>query len=315
MRTLISTVFLGAAALAATPSHAASLSAAQIMTQFNGVFSGDFATGSDVEGRLVANHISHGATYYNNPSNNASAFGAVNAITIGAQGGGNVNNSGNVNFIASNAGSFSMNGGSVQHNTPVFAMSDFTTPLNALESQLAAMGSVNSTLLSSDINNYTFQLNGDANSTAVFNLGSTSLASAGTIKFSGTAKTIVINVSYDGLAPNKSLTVGGNFNDNSNLGSKIIWNFVGLTTVNLNGWHGAILAGDASLAANSALNGFVYAHNYLGNGELHDHSTFTGVLPPSPVPEPSAYAMLSVGLAALLLTRRRQRAPAFGQHG
>ncbi|MFA9216562.1 MAG: collagen-binding domain-containing protein [Sphingomonadaceae bacterium] len=306
MRHLVSTLFLSATTLASASALAAPLSASDILHQFNGVFAGDFASASDVEGRLVANHISHGATFYDKPSNNASDFAAVNAITIGAAGGGNVNHSGNVNFIDSNLGHFSMNGGSVLQKTPVFAISDFTTPLNALETQLAGLSSANSTLLSADRNNYTFQLDGNASSTAVFNVGSTSLASAGTIKFSGTAQTIIINVRYDGSAPSKSLTVGGNFNDDDHLGSKIIWNFVGLNNINLNGWHGSILASDATLAANSALNGFVYAQNYLGNGELHDHTTFSGVLPTSPVPEPSSVMMLGVGLAGLALARRQR---------
>lgn len=308
MRTLLTTFALAAATLAA-PSYAAPLTASQIMTQFNGVFSGDFATNSDVEGRLVANNISHGATFYNNPSNSASAFAAVNAITVGANGGGNVLNHGSVNYITSNAGSFGVSGGgTIQQAAPAFAMSDFTAPLDALSGQLHGMASANGTL-NTDPNNFDFHTTGSG--TSVFNLGSSVLATAGTIKVTGGAQTIIINVTWDGGAlPTKTLNVGGNFNDNANLGSHIIWNFVGVDKLNLNSWHGAILADGTTLAANSQLNGFIYAENYLGNGELHDHTAFTGLLP---VPEPSTYAMLGVGLAALVLMQRRRQPAKFEQ--
>ena len=303
----------GAALLAAASAHAAPLTASQIMTQFNSVVTGDFSTSSDVDGRLVANNLVHGATFYNNPSNTPSAFAAVNAITIGANGGGNVNNGGSVDYISSNAGHFNLNGGgSIQHGVPNFAMSDFSTPLNALEAQLAGMANANGSLNAVDPNNFTFNLTGNASSTSVFNLTTSQLGAAANINFSGSAKTVIINVRYDGTVGahgEKAFTINGNFNDNSHLGNHIIWNFVDTTAVNFRGWYGAVLAGTSDVSAGSAMNGFLYAKDFFGNGELHDRP-FQGALP---VPEPSGWAMMGVGLAGLALVRRRKGTQKLGE--
>lgn len=308
MRALHTLAFGAVATFAAATAHADTLTAGQIMTQFNGVVTGNFSTASDVEGRLVANHLVRGATFYNNPSNTPSAYAAVNAITIGANGGGNVNNGGSVNYIASNAGHFNLNGGgSIKHGVPTFSMADFSTPLNALESQLAGMANANGVLNAADPNNFTFNLTGNAASTSVFNLTTRQLGSAANINFSGTAGTVIINVRYDGAVGGdgaKAFTINGNFNDNSHMGNRLVWNFVDTTAVNFRGWYGAVLAGGSTVSAGSAMNGFLYAANYVGNGELHDR-TFAGVLPTSPVPEPSSWAMLGAGLAVLAFVRRR----------
>ena len=95
-----------------------------------------------MEGRLVAKTITGGATFYNNPNalSGPSSFQAVNAINITGCGSCNIDTGGSVNYVTSNAGSFNFNGGgSLKQNSPSFAISDFTTPLNALETNLAAM--------------------------------------------------------------------------------------------------------------------------------------------------------------------------------
>lgn len=308
MRTL-KTLALGTMAFAAISAQAAPLTSSQILNQFNAVITGDVSTTSDIEGRLVVNNLVKGATFYNNPRGNASDYSAVNAINIGVNGGGNVNNGGGVNYVNSNLGSFNLNaGGSIKHSVPTFSIADFSTPLNALEAQLAGMASANSLLNASDPNNFNFGLTGNASSTSVFNITTSQLASAATINFSGTANTVVINVRYDGAVTQngvKALTINGNFNDNSQLGSRIIWNFVDTTQLNFKGWYGTVLAGTSDVQAGSAMNGFLYAESYTGPGELHDRN-FLGTLPAAPVPEPATWAMMGVGLAGLALMRRRQ---------
>ncbi|MYM31461.1 choice-of-anchor A family protein [Duganella sp. CY15W] len=308
---ILKTFAVGAVAtFAAASAPAATLTASQILTQFNSVVSGNFSTAHDVEGRLVANNLVKGATFYNNPSNTPSAFSAVNAINIGANGGGNINNGGSVNYVTSNAGSFNLNGsgGSIKHGVPTFSMADFTTPLNALESQLAGLSNTNGTLNAADPNNFTFNLTGNASSTSVFNLTTSQLGSAANINFSGTASTVVINVRYNGTVGaqgQKEFSINGNFNDNSHLGTHIIWNFVDTTQVNFRGWYGTVLAGTSTVTNTSAMNGFLYAANFVGDGELHDR-VFAGTLPAAPVPEPATWGMMAVGLAGLALARRRQ---------
>jgi len=292
---ILSSLILSAAALIPLPSFAATLSASQILTQFNGIITNQFSSQSDVEGRLVTGELKLGATFYNKPNGSTSDFAAVNAIMIDSGNSMNVNNGGSVNFQSSNAGNFNLNGGggSVVKETPAFTMADFTTPLNALQSQLGQL-TTNSTINSTDPNKFTFN---EAAETSVFSLTTTQLQAAANIEFSGNASTIIINVS------------GNSFNDYANLNianslaSKIIWNFENASSITLRGWAGTILAGNATVSAGSAINGVLYAKNYTGNGELHSVA-FAGVLPTAPVPEPESYAMLLAGLGLMSLIVR-----------
>lgn len=296
------------ATVAAVSAQAAPLTSSQILNQFNAVIKGEVSTTSDIEGRLVVDNLTKGATFYNQPRGTASDFAAINAVKITATGSMNMNNGGSVNYLTSNTGSFNLNGsgGSVKQGVPTFSMSDFSTPLNALESQLAGLSSAYSQLNATDPNSFTFKLTGNATSTSVFNITTTELASARTIKFDGTANTVVINVRYDGSSTSaRPLTIDGNFNDDTHLGSRIIWNFVDTTAINFKGWYGTVLAGTSDVQAGSAMNGFLYAQSYTGPGELHDRA-FLGTLPIAAVPEPSTWAMMGVGLAGLALVRRRK---------
>ncbi len=137
--------------VAALPAHAAVITADEILGQFNAVVTDNFSTNSDVEGRLVAGNINNSgsSTFYEgpNPLSSPSAFRGVNALTIQSCPGCNVNNGGGVNFITSNSGTFNLNGGgSVAQNNPSFAMSDFTAPLNGLQTELGALAQ-NSTVM------------------------------------------------------------------------------------------------------------------------------------------------------------------------
>jgi choice-of-anchor A domain-containing protein len=296
------------------PAHAAVLTADDILKQFNAVVTDNFSTQHDVEGRLVAGNINNGgsSTFYENPnpSSAPSSFQGVNAVTVQSCPSCNVNNGGGVNFVTSNAGTFNLNGGgSIAQNNPAFAMSDFTTPLNALQAKLAGM-IANSNFTSPNNNSLVFDVAPNASGTAVFDMTAAELAGGPgdnyNISFSNeSAATIIINVSG-------SFTQGGgeNFNGDTYLNEHVIWNFEDAANVNVKGWHGAVLAGDASVTNSSAMEGFLYAKNFTGGGELHDFP-FDGTLPGA-VPEPSTWAMMALGFAGLgfLGFRRRNAAMA-----
>jgi choice-of-anchor A domain-containing protein len=290
--------------LAASSAVAGPLTSSQILTQFNAVVSNNFSTSSDVEGRLATTNLNRGASFFNNPRGAASDYAAINAVNIGNVNG-NVNNGGSVAFQNTNAGRFNLNGrGGAVTQAPMFAISDFTTPLDALVTQLSGMGA-NSTIDAGDPNNFTFNVNGGANGMAVFDLTTAQLASAANINFAGAADTIIINVTGGAFNSN------ANFNDNSNLKSHIIWNFIDASSLNFRSWHGAVLAGNATVGNGSQMNGFLYAKNFNGNGALRE-ATFGGTLPvavlpepPVSVPEPGTIAMFAAGLGLLLMRRRR----------
>ena len=283
---------------ASVPAGAAVITADEILDQFNAVVSNNFSTSADVEGRLVAGNInnSHSSTFFENPNplSSPSAFQGVNALTIQSCPGCNVNNGGGVDFITSSSGTFNLNGGgSVAQNNPSFAMSDFTTPLNGLQTNLAGLTS-NSTFSTPNPNSLIFDVT-PVDNVAVFNITGTQLA-AGTqsITFSNemSASTIVINVTG-----NFDEGSGENFNGDTFLNEHVIWNFENATSVSVKQWFGAVLAGDATVSNSSPINGFLYAENFNGDGELHDFP-FQGTLPGA-VPEPSTWAMMAIGFAGL----------------
>jgi choice-of-anchor A domain-containing protein len=299
--------------VAALPTHAAVLTADDILKQFNAVVTKNFSTNSDVEGRLVAGNINNGgsSTFYEkpNPLSAPSSFQGVNASTVQNCPGCNVNNGGGVNFVTSNAGTFNLNGGgSVSQNNPAFAMSEFTTPLDALQARLAAM-IANSNFTTPNNNSLVFNVTPDASGTAIFDMTAAQLAGGPgdnyNITFSNetSASTIVINVTGN-------FTEGGgeNFNGDAYLNSHVIWNFEDATGVSVKFWHGAVLAGDASVTNSSPMEGFLYAENFTGRGELHDFP-FQGTVSGA-VPEPSTWAMMAIGFAGLgfLGFRRRRKA-------
>ncbi len=95
-----------------------------------------------------------------------------------------------------------------------------------------------------------------------------------------------------------------NFNEPSpGFSDQVIWNFEGSTNLSFKLWHGAVLAGGASVTNTSPIEGFLYAASYSGQGELHDRP-FTGTRAP-PVPELSTWAMMGLGFVGLGLMGRR----------
>jgi choice-of-anchor A domain-containing protein len=310
---LLSTFAAPLLAAASLPARAGVITADEILGQFNAVVTDDFSTSSDVEGRLVAGTIdnSGSSTFYANPNpaSSPSSFQGVNALTIESCPGCSVNNGGSVNYINSNAGTFNFNGGgSAAQNNPAFTMSEFTTPLNALQTQLGALAA-NSTVSSPNSNSLVFDVT-PVDGVAVFDMTAAELEGGPSDNYNITftnetsATTIIINVTGNFTEPS-----GENFGGDTYLNEHVIWNFEGATSLSFKFWHGAVLGGDATVTNTSPIEGFLYAKNFDGTGELHDYP-FEGTIS-SPVPEPSTWAMMALGFAGLGYAglRRRKAAP------
>ncbi len=299
-------IIVAASAAVAGPAHAQALTAKDIWTQFNAVISDNFDTSADVEGRLVAGNIenANSSTFYNNPNPLAapSAYQALNALTITSCQSCNVDNGGSVNWVTSIGGapgvSFNLNAGggnpagSVKQNDPSFAMSDFTTPLNNAETIIAGLAANSTATITA--NSITFNV-APVDNMSVFDITASQLETPNaSINFDfngaqGPLTGIIINVT--GATSFNELS-SMNFNPTTYEDQHVIWNFDGFTSLSFYQWGGAILAGDATVSNQNALNGFLYAENLTGNGELHDY-------PLLGVPEPSTWAMLLAGFAGL----------------
>lgn len=125
--------------------------------------------------------------------------------------------------------------------------------------------------------------------------------------------TTIINVA------GTSLNQGGN-NNASARNQDVIWNFFEATSLTTKGFHGSILATNATLTNGSSVEGSIAVKNFQMNGEVH-LGTFNGTsaflmngTPPAvgAVPEPAIWAqlILGFGVAGTALRRRRRIAAA-----
>jgi choice-of-anchor A domain-containing protein len=113
-RKIITTLVLLGTASAALPAHAGTLSASDILSQFNAVVFGNFSSSSDVEGRtVIGGNLTGAATFNLNPAGAATSSFAALTVYGNASAGGtaNINNRGGVTIAGSNSTSFNLNGG------------------------------------------------------------------------------------------------------------------------------------------------------------------------------------------------------------
>ena len=101
----------------------------------------------------------------------------------------------------------------------------------------------------------------NASGEAVFQLSAAALQSARNLVFSGSAGTIVIDVTGN------SFVDATTFNASAFLNEHVIWNFATATSLSFQGWHGSVLAPDATVSNSSAMEGFLYADDFQGGGE------------------------------------------------
>lgn len=174
-----------------------------------------------------------------------------------------------------------------------------------------------------------FDAQPDAQGLAVFAITAADLDKIGEIQFNlGGADTAIVNVS------GRTVNLNDNFlGGTANLGENLIWNFPDAEELRLTtAWGGSVLAPLADAETRNYIQGSAVFGNLKQNGEMHI-GTFKGgyVTPPSggtssggdsstggapggggssggavPVPEPGMVGLFGLGVAGLILWRRRR---------
>ncbi|MGH6695892.1 choice-of-anchor A family protein [Sphingopyxis sp.] len=160
----------------------------------------------------------------------------------------------------------------------------------------------------------------NAQGLAVFNITAADLDKIGEIQFNlNGADTAIVNVSGRSINLNDNFLGGTN-----NLGERVIWNFPEAEDLKLTtAWGGSVLAPLADAETRNYIQGSAVFGNLKQNGEMHigtfkggyatspsgggssgsDSSTGGGAVP---VPEPGMVGLFGLGVAGLMLRRRRR---------
>ena len=282
-------------AAAVGPARADPMTAADILSNFNLVTTGNVSTRSDIVGDAVVGGDLNGATFFGGGSNVPASptlyvFGKLKGSL-------NLNAGGSLYDADASTPHVNYNGGGKHYTALPNALGYYTEPLTDLSAQLANLTATSGT---SFVNG---KFNAGSNTgVVVFEMTGAELARDlvnHDISFAGNGVTsYIINVIGDFTDPSST-----HFNVDQ---EDALFNFEDATKVNLGQWGASILAPDAAVKITSGGNieGSLFAKQFLGGGELHNNNLFNGALPTAalvtaPVPEPSTWAMLIAGFAGL----------------
>jgi choice-of-anchor A domain-containing protein len=291
------------------PARAAPLTATDVLTQFNAVITGNFASTADVEGRtLVGGNVTRGATFFGKPgdASPSSASGLTVFGDVTSSGSMSVNNGGGATIGGTSSAIINANGGGTVTTGAAASLPDFGStfraPLLALSSALARLPT-DSSLPSSPPgfpNNVPVTASAGTGM-AVFRITADQLDDYASFRVNLNGRSgAIFNVS------GASYTGNANFLNALAVARDIIWNFTEATSLAFNTqWGGTVLAPLATVTNSTPIEGTLFAASYVGSGELHSQP-FRQALPPATlVPEPASIMLYGLGLAWLLTARRR----------
>jgi len=269
-----------------------------------------------------------GAVSINGNNNIGGTLGSVstnnNNVAINGNTGNVTMSGGTLTYSGTRNGSLTLNGGATATQGPV----SITPPANPLSTSFSTTFQAPMTALSSTLGG----LSPDGQSTATYNAGNNTVTINAVPNASGQA-VLAINTSlfHDNASVTISLngatsvfidtnvdTCAGancvftfdssiNFLNPQNYAEQVVWNFVNATGLNFGTlFGGTVLAPLATVTNSNQIDGTLIASNFTGSGELHSYA-FTGTLPATTVPEPSALMVFASGLLGLGGWRARRR--------
>ncbi len=320
---------------AAPHAQAASLSALEILQQFNVVSLGDMTASSNIQGRTfvggnlsgnsadfqvrtpsnpstfgaltVDGDISGGAKNINNAGSAVAAGNLVSGSGLNMNGGGNVTLGG----VRQSGANVNLNGGALSENAAVsLPTAEFTNTLITFSAVLKGLGGIAAATENGGNRGLFDAAAPDANGIAVYNVSIGDLGGLNEARLGlNGASAVIINVSGAGNLNFRANNIGSDLTD---LADNVIWNFSELDgDLRLERqMFGTVLAPFADVTNTSSVEGSIIAATLALNAQAHQFS-FSGPIPPG-VPLPPAFAMM--GAVALMgagfagWRRRRQAA-------